>query len=245
MRILLTNDDGYLSPGIRALFSTFSREHDVYLCAPLQQMSASGHSITLFKPLRLISESSRIHAIAGTPADCVKAALFHIYKDIAFDLVVSGINQGPNMGEDIFYSGTVAGAREGALNGIFSIAVSMDSWQGPYFFEKAAITTAGIVKKITPELFTEKLLLNINFPCTEAERGIRVTRLGQRVYRDFITTEIRGSESYITIGGDDPSFSTIQGSDLDAVAENMVSVTPLANDLHDPSTLDKIRYLEK
>ncbi len=244
MNILLTNDDGYQAPGILALKNALERRHSVYLCAPKRQMSATGHAITLFKPMELVTVSDRDHAVDGTPADCVKVALFHLHKDVRFDMVVSGVNDGPNMGDDIFYSGTVAGAREGAMNRIFSVAASLDGWNAGKDFSFPACLTAEIVDRLDPSLLTENIVLNINFPNIARARGLRVTHLGERLYKDFVTREDKDNKTFVTIAGDDPTFCDQAGSDLNAVSEGYVSITPMANEVFESRILDRIRFLE-
>jgi 5'-nucleotidase len=244
MKILLTNDDGYEARGIRLLKEALSADHDVYVSAPLRQMSASGHSITLFRPMEIRNIGEREFAVDGTPADCVKVALFHLFRDIPFDLIVSGVNDGPNMGEDIFYSGTVAGAREGSLNKIFAIACSLDNWAGERYFENTALFVSRLVNGLPREILKERIVLNVNFPNRPELTGVRITHLGERVYKDHITLENRDGKTFVTIGGDDPSFSSDPGSDLDAVAEGFVSITPLVNELYSADWVKKLSGLE-
>lgn len=244
MNILLTNDDGYQARGIRELFDSLSVEHNVYMCAPIRQMSASSHSITLFKSMELLEVSPVIKAVDGSPADCIKVALMHLYKELKFDLVLSGINDGPNMGEDIFYSGTVAGAREGVLNGIFSIATSLDGFGGERHFSFPAQFITEFIQKLTPEILKEKILLNINFPNIPVIKGMQVTHLGERIYKDLIILEEKDNKKYVRITGDDPGFTDSKGSDMNAVHDGIISVTPLANEVYDKNILKKLFYLE-
>ena len=244
MNILITNDDGYFSEGIQKLKEILSEEVNVYLCAPMSEKSASSHSITLFKKMELLEIDEKNFAIEGTPADCVKVALLYLFKDIIFDFVISGINNGPNMGEDIFYSGTVAGAREGLLNNIFSIAVSTDGWNIPKNFDLPARFIRKIVKKLDHKIKSEKIIININFPLTEKPKGIKITHLGRRVYKDSIIFENINKKNYVTIGGDDPGFEYGENSDLQMVSEGFVSITPLINEVYDKKIIEKLRYLE-
>lgn len=245
MNLLLTNDDGYQSEGIQILKEKLSARHQVYLCAPKKQMSASGHAITLFKPMELIKVNDREYAVDGTPADCIKVALYHLFPDVKFDMVLSGINDGPNMGDDIFYSGTVAGAREASMNHIFALASSLDGWnvQKDYGFPASFITE--MVDKLDPAILKENIVLNINFPNIPKAKGVQVTHLGERLYKDYIKLEKAGEMITVTIAGDDPTFYDDAGSDLNAVSEGFVSITPIANEVYENKVRDRIRFLEK
>jgi len=245
MNILLTNDDGYLAKGIQILYEKLSPNHNVYLCAPLKQMSASSHAISLFKPMEIKKVSENIYALDGTPADCVKVALLHLFKEVSFDIVLSGINDGPNMGEDIFYSGTVAGAREGLMNDIFSIASSIDGWSENKNFDKAASFLSELLQNIPKAILKEKIFLNINFPGIPNFKGIKVTHLGKRIYKDFVIYEEKDGKSFATLTGDEPGFSPHNGSDMSSVSEGYISITPLANEVFDPRLRDRLSYLEK
>lgn len=244
MNILVTNDDGYNSSGILKLKDALSVSYNVFVCAPLSEKSASSHSITLFKKMELKKINDYNYAVDGTPADCIKVALLYLFKDVRFDLVISGINYGPNMGDDIFYSGTVAGAREGLLNNIFSIAVSVDGWDKDKNFDIPAMFVSELIKNLESFFFREKILLNINFPMISIPKGIRVTHLGRRVYRDSIIFEHSGDKDYVTIGGDDPDFQPEENSDLQVVSEGFISITPLINEVYDIEIIKRLNYLE-
>lgn len=253
MKILLSNDDGYRSPGIRVLKrELLACGHDVYLCAPLRQRSASGHSITLFKKMELVRLDEKSYALDGSPADTVKVSTFGLFGEgIQFDLVISGINCGPNMGEDIFYSGTVAAAREGVINGFFSIACSADTWdkQDEDYYEPRAKVICALVNSLTPELLSRKRLLNINFPHKMPFQGVKVATLGDRIYRDDISIEEADGKTYVTLGGETPAYDSQKGSDLDYVNEGYISLTPLEHKLFDDCDftdefLKKIKNLE-
>lgn len=245
MKILLTNDDGYNSPGIQLLKELLRKSHEVYFCAPLRQMSATGHAITLFKPMEIRKLKENEFALDGTPADCVKVSLYHIFQDIDFDLIISGINNGPNMGDDIFYSGTVAAAREGSMNKLFAIAVSQDEWNEDKDFILAANFVAEMVDNLKPELFNDEIVLNINIPNTNKPNGIKITHLGVRVYKDSVIFERKDNKDMVTITGDDPGYQDDPGSDLNAVAEGFISITPIANEVFENHIRQKITYLQE
>ncbi|MEJ5284046.1 MAG: 5'/3'-nucleotidase SurE [Brevinematia bacterium] len=245
MNILITNDDGYFAEGINSLKNELEKHFNVFMCAPLTEKSASSHSITLFKRMELKKIDDRNYAVNGTPADCIKVALLYLFKDIKFDFIISGINNGPNMGDDIFYSGTVAGAREGLLNNIFSIAASVDGWNTKKDFSIASRFIKELVDKIKDKQFGEKILLNINFPNERKIKGVKIAHLGRRVYKDSIIFEKIDNKDYVTIGGEDPSFEFEENSDLQAVSEGYIAITPLINEVSDRKTIKNLTYLEK
>jgi 5'-nucleotidase len=234
MDILVTNDDGIHAEGLRVLADAVRPLGTVTIVAPDREQSATSHSLTLHRPLRIKTISDGILAVDGTPTDCVLLGV-HGFLKRKPDLVVSGINHGPNMGNDIFYSGTVAAATEGAFLGIPSIAISLATW------ETKSFEAAGrVVGKLVPELVRWGIpagkCVNVNIPPIpwEAIRGVRVTRLGSRVFRDQIVEkkDPRG-KVYYWIGGEDPTWAHDEASDFSAVAEGFVSVTPLTFELTD------------
>ena len=243
MNILLTNDDGYNSEGIQALYKVLSKEHNVMFSAPLTEKSAAGHGVSLFKPMKY-KDITDGYALDGTPADCVKVALFGLYKEVKFDLVVSGINNGSNMGDDIFYSGTVAAAREGLLNGIPGIACSIERKTG----EKQNYTLAAeficrLINKTSENILKQQIVLNVNFPLQGNYDKIKITHLGKRVYNDTIHFEEKNDEKYASIIGDHLSFLHCEGSDLNCVDEGNVSITPLSNEYFVPEIVDELKEL--
>lgn len=245
MKLLLTNDDGYQAQGINTLAEVLSLSHEVYLCAPLSQQSGTGHAITLFQPLEFRQVGEKAYAVDGTPADCVKTGLIHFFLDVKFDLVVSGINHGPNMGEDIFYSGTVAGAREAALNGLPSVALSLNEWENPLYFRQAAELFAGLLACFDEDILQPGLLLNINFPHTPAYRGLRITHLGKRIYRDTVRVASQEGKNYVIIEGEWPHFVPEDGTDMSVVDAGYVSLTPLAIERQDKRFLSHIEKILK
>ncbi len=234
MKLLLTNDDGYLAPGFQALWDTLKTSHKVFVAAPMTQKSGSGHSISLFQPIEYKKLDSQSYAVDGTPADCIKAAFFGLFPDIRFDLIVSGINNGPNMGNDIFYSGTVAAAREAALNGISALSCSADGYDNSQDFNSAALYLSRFIPLLTKDFLSKSLILNINFPVRPPYRGSRITHLGKRIYSDQIlfsnTTPLT-----LTITGDKPTHLSEDGSDLSCVHNHFVSITPLSNETNIPT----------
>jgi 5'-nucleotidase len=252
MRILLTNDDGVNARGL-ALLETVARRlsDDIWIVAPSEEQSGAGHSLTLTEPVRLRQHGERRFSVTGTPTDAVMLALAHVMKDSPPDVVLSGINRGANLGEDVTYSGTVSAAMEGALAGVRSIALSQAySREGMGDTVPFAAAEAWAERVLAPLLTFATppgALINVNFPAVPAAdvRGIRVCRQGIRDYgrlRIVQRTDPRGYDYYwFGLGPmvETPTHST----DLEAVADGFVSVTPLHLDLtHDP-TLEPLRSI--
>jgi 5'-nucleotidase len=228
--VLLSNDDGYRASGIRGLREALVQHADVIVCAPESEQSASSHSLTLWRPLRLRDHGEGILSIDGTPADCVYVALHSGQRVLPRppDVVVSGMNHGLNLGTDVFYSGTVAAAREGALRGVPAIAFSATRETDP----AAAAAVAARMTMALVELSTgTPVLLNVNFPAG-SRWPVRSTRLGARVYTDTVEfrRDPRGLE-YLWLGGPGAEHRDIAGSDTAAFDEGAVGVTPLVLDL--------------
>lgn len=247
LHILLTNDDGYYAPGLQTLYRALKTRtnHDLSIAAPKSQRSAAGHSITLFQPLFLTEHELdgpyRGYAISGTPSDCVKLAVQGKILPKP-DVIISGINFGPNLGTDVFYSGTVSAAMEGVLLGVPALAVSLASltYQD---FEPAA---AYMAQKL--DLFiqhTQAGLLNINFPGSAAAewKGLKATRLGKAVYDNVFERRVnpRGKTYFWQSG--DLTQDLEPDTDLRAVQEGFVSLTPMHSDLTDFLALEKWREM--
>ena len=234
MRILLTNDDGIASPALAQLRRVLTPFGRVITIAPDRNQSATSQSLTLHRPLRIREESEDTYSVDGTPTDCVLVA-FHGELGDKPDLVVSGINHGPNMGEDVFYSGTVAAAIEGVLQGVPGVAASLATRQ-PSDFRDAADVVGRLLRQVLERGLTRRLLLNINLPYIPVAelRGVRITRLGTRVYEDTLVRKVdpRGRD-YFWIGGEDPVWRPDEGTDFHSVDAGYVSVTPLQLELTD------------
>jgi 5'-nucleotidase len=233
--ILITNDDGIRAAGLKTLERSLSGLGRIVLVAPESEQSATSHAITLDRPLRIKEYSENRYSVTGTPTDCVLLAV-HRILDTRPDLVVSGINHGPNMGEDVTYSGTVAAAIEGNILDIDSIAISITSWD-PGSFEAASNISRYLASRMLErEGKGETFLWNVNIPPLPEKdlRGIRVTKLGSRVYNDSIVknTDPRGKD-YFWIGGGKPGWKVDEKSDFSAVSSGYVSVTPLKVDMTD------------
>ena len=234
MIILLSNDEGIQSEGLIAIEVSLRNAGDIFTVAPDRAQSSMSHALTLHRPLRVQELAPRRLAVDGTPVDCVKLALTGLLP-VRPDLVVSGINKGPNLGDDIIYSGTVSAAIEGALLGIPAIAVSLVTFKD-FDFRAAAEFITTLVAHIAERGIPPKTLLNVNVPPMPKDelKGWRATRMGKRHYSENIVERIdpRGGK-YYWIGGDDLGFADEAGTDCKAVQEGFVSVTPLQVDLTD------------
>ena len=241
--ILVSNDDGVRSEGIVALADALRDVGTVYVVAPDRERSAAGHSLTLTSPLRVEKIGQRIYAVDGTPTDCVNLAVNGILRNKKIALLASGINKGANMGDDITYSGTVSAAMEGTILGIPSIAVSLAS-RNHFRFDVAAGFAARVARRILRHRLPDDTLLNINVPNAAEEEvtGVKVTRQGKRIYGDAIVEkrDPRGRK-YYWIGGDAQNRQDIPGSDLEAVEQGWISVTPIHLDLTNYASMRKLR----
>lgn len=241
MNILVTNDDGVHAPALGPLRDELSALGRVTIVVPDRDQSATSHSLTLHRPLRIHRHEEGRFSVDGTPTDCVLIAYYGLL-DHRPDLVVSGINHGPNMGEDVFYSGTVAAAIEGAMQGAAAIAVSLVTRQPADFLEPARFV-ARLAREVVRRGLPPKQVLNVNLPHRpwSEMRGVRLTRLGTRIYRDSLVrkTDPRGRD-YYWIGGADPVWQSGEGTDFHAVHEGWISVTPMALDLTDHRAVETI-----
>ena len=248
MRILLTNDDGVEAPGLMGLREACEGLGETWVVAPDREQSAASHALTLRAPLRLEKRGERTFAVSGTPTDCVLMAVRGIrgVLEPRPDLVLSGINHGPNMGDDVTYSGTVAAALEGRLLGLPSIAFSNTSWR-PEHLDSSARLARAFLDQLLERGLSDKMLLNVNIPdLPYAElRGWKATKLGFRVYRDEIIsqTDPRG-RPYYWIGGDPPVWTEDKESDFGAVSGGYASVTPLQKDWTDTKRLARLRAFD-
>jgi len=241
MKILISNDDGIAANGIRVLTKSLSAEHDVYVIAPDRERSAAGHSLTLHTPLRVeeldpINGAKRTWVTTGTPGDCVKIGISAILTpDEMPDLVISGINHGPNLGADILYSGTVSCAMEGAMLGIPSIAVSLASMQCDYddFLYTGTFINA-MLRKLNEFQFPSKTILNVNVPALDADdiAGVAITELGRKMFTDNYEKRVdpRG-KVYYWMAGELISEPENANTDLAAVRNNKISITPVTYEM--------------
>lgn len=245
-RVLLSNDDGINAPGLKALEDAI-RPHvgELWVCAPETEQSATSHSLTLRRPLRIRNVSDKRYAVDGTPTDAVLLGVTSVMNDTRPDLVLSGINRGGNLGEDVTYSGTVAAAMEGALLGIPSVALSqVYEDRHKVKWATAKNWTPKVLKQLFKLGWPKGIFMNINFPDVTAAKvaGIDVCRQGRRKIGGGLTPGIdpRGDE-YFWIGPQRDEEKFLKGTDLAAVNNGYVSVTPLALDLTDTQMLRKIK----
>ena len=228
--ILVSNDDGIHSEGIKALARALRRVGEVYVVAPDRERSAVSHSLTLHRPLRVELHGTNAYAIDGTPTDCINIAVNGILKKRP-DLVVSGINKGGNLGDDVTYSGTVSAAMEGTLLGIPSIAISLVS-RDNFDFTLAARFAVRLARFVLKNGLPKDTLLNVNVPEGVDIKGYRVTKQGKRFYGDAVVEKVdpRGKK-YYWIGGDILKWEGGQDTDFQAVADQFISITPVHLDL--------------
>ncbi|MEQ1716980.1 MAG: 5'/3'-nucleotidase SurE [Hyphomicrobium sp.] len=246
MRILITNDDGISAKGLEVLKAiALGLSPDVWTVAPETNQSGTSHSLTLHQPLRLRQIDERTYAAAGTPTDCVIMGVRHLLKDQPPDLILSGINHGSNLGEDITYSGTVAAAIEGSLLGIRSIALSLmfgfEEGERRALWDTPLAHAPSLIKKLLETKWQPGRLVNINFPgvAPDAVAGIAVTSQGirdQALLNIDSRTDPWGTP-YFWFGFERKKSTLVAGTDLAAIAENKISVTPLSVDLTDAKAL--------
>jgi 5'-nucleotidase len=236
-KILVTNDDGVRSEGIHELARAVARLGEVVIVAPHQEASAIGHALTLRRPLRVERRDAALYEVDGTPTDCVNVAITNILESPP-DLILSGINKGYNLGDDVTYSGTVAGAMEGALLGIPSIAVSLERSSGTYDFRPAATGAAQVAERILAgSALPARTFLNINVPAGKP-KGIRITVQARRNHITVVDKRVdpRG-QAYYWIEEGQNDWEPHDRSDYQAVRDGFMSVTPLQPDLTDYNAL--------
>ncbi len=247
MQVLVTNDDGIQADGLATLVKKLSSTAKVTVVAPDREMSAMSHAITVTRPLRVteyldFGGGVKAYAVDGTPSDCVKLAV-DVLMEERFDIVVSGINSGPNLGTDVLYSGTVSGAIEGVISGLPAIAVSAASYD-QYNYEQAAVFATKLVSLVNKHGLPEDTLLNVNVPVPNgsAELPVRITRLGKRRYVNVFDkrTDPRGRE-YYWLAGDPQDYHNDDCVDTAAVSQGYISVTPLYLDWTSNKLLSELK----
>ncbi|RLA85807.1 MAG: 5'/3'-nucleotidase SurE [Deltaproteobacteria bacterium] len=240
MRILLTNDDGIYSEGLRILREALEAVGEVYVIAPEGERSAISHAISLKRPVRCWQISERVWASDGTPVDCIHLALH--FLETPPDLVISGPNNGPNMGEEVFYSGTVAAALEAGILGMQAMAISVVARRN-HLYDTAAYVALRIAERMMRDPLPPRTVLNVNVPNLPKEflKGFKVTRLGRRIFNNSIVEQMdpRGAR-YYWVGGGEPRFLEREGTDVYAVSRGLVSITPLRADLTAYEELEKM-----
>lgn len=245
MLVLVTNDDGIDAEGLKALGRAFSKDHELWIVAPKDQQSGSSHKITLDRPLRIAKLGERKYAVNGAPTDAVYMAVNHLMPKRP-DMIISGINLGPNLGDDVLYSGTVAAAMEGAIQGIPSLAISLAVFKDPQW-DASAEAALVLAERIRSAGLPEGMFLNVNVPPDARPGGLsfRFTRQGKRDYRQnvILRKDPRGRD-YYWLGGDAAGSKSVEGGDIEAVESGFVSVTPLTLDLTDYAALRALKAWE-
>ena len=246
MRILVTNDDGIHSPGLTALAKALSRLGEVWVVAPDRERTAVAHAVTLHKPLRVHQVGTQLYAVNGTPVDCVNLAVLKLLPAPP-DLLVSGINKGVNLGDDVLYSGTVSAAMEGTILGIPSMAVSQEGQKHFYFDTgvRYAVRTARLILK---EGLPEETLVNLNIPNRPfgSITGVRVTCLSRRRFDNPIIEKVDPhGRTYYWIAGTRISWSRSKDADHEAIEQGAVSLTPIHLDTTNHGVLDRFRKWER
>jgi 5'-nucleotidase len=242
--ILVSNDDGYQAEGLRALARALKPLGRVVVVAPEGEQSASSHSLTLHRPLRVHRHDENLFSVSGTPTDCITLAVHTILKKKP-DLIVSGVNRGANLCDDVHYSGTVSAAVEGALMGISSIAISLVAFGEDFpHYASAAAFAARLGRRVLREKLPPGFVLNVNVPNLPASklRGYEFTKLGKRDFGDVTVEKIdpRGRK-YYWIAGNDKKFMKMPGSDGNGIKDRKITITPLQVDLTHYALLENMR----
>jgi 5'-nucleotidase len=245
MNILLTNDDGIHSRGIKSLGDVLGESHNVFVVAPHEERSACSNAITVRRDLDVQTVSENRYSVTGYPADCVNIGLNgELLPEI--DLVISGINHGPNLGEDVFFSGTVAGARTAMIFGVSGIALSLDCLGDSDYFDDTARFISDYIRLLRPLIGSAPFCFNINYPDIPAQEilGVKYTYLGKRNYRDsYRIVEREGGGMRLQLNGTIES-PDLDGSDVSELRRGHISVTPLKLDCTDYTHLDRLPGLE-
>ena len=242
MKILLSNDDGYFAPGLAALAQALAPLAEITVVAPERNRSGASNSLTLDRPLTVRKASNGFYYVNGTPTDCVHLAVTGLLQELP-DMVISGINDGANMGDDTIYSGTVAAAMEGYLLDIPSIAISMSQHNAQHF-ETAARVVVDLVQRYTEKAFPPPVLMNVNVPDVPYEqiKGMQITRLGKRHKAESVikSASPRGEPVY-WVGAAGAAQEAGPGTDFYAVENNLISITPLQVDLTHNGQIDALK----
>lgn len=247
MNILITNDDGIRADGIRELAKELSKTHNIYVVAPETQKSATGHAITIHDPIMInneyINDNICAYSISGTPADCVKIGIEALFKDINIDMVISGINNGPNLGTDVIYSGTVSAAIEGFIQNKPSIAFSLNEFNvSKEIYRQVSKYASKIVNDIKDKLYIlSDCILNVNIPNKEV-KGTKITRLGERKYENLLDERVSPyGKRYFWIGGKVKELKQEPNSDITAIEEGYITITPINIDMTNNKKIELLK----
>lgn len=247
MRILLSNDDGVHAPGLQAIYRELTKIGKVWVVAPLEEKSTTGHSLTIHKPLRMLPMGKDFYGVSGSPADCVYLGIREVIGRKP-DLVVSGVNRGANLGQDIYYSGTVSAAREACILGIQAMAVSLSVdfksvKEKNINYQTAASVAAGLVKRLKELEVPKFTLLNLNVPDVPLRRlkGLQFARQGFRYYSgSIIRRKDHRGKHYYWVGGQYRGFKNEEGTDCYVIEKRYASLTPLKLDTTDVAFLRRL-----
>ncbi|MEG0856388.1 MAG: 5'/3'-nucleotidase SurE [Terrisporobacter sp.] len=247
MNILITNDDGIRADGIIELAKEVSKIANVYVVAPDTQRSATGHSITIHNPIMVqeayINKDIKAYSISGTPADCVKVGIEGLFKDVDIDLVLSGINDGPNLGTDVIYSGTVSAAIEGLVQNKPAIAVSYNAFKiKAEVYKESSKHVINLINNIKGKLnLLEDCILNVNIPNSEV-KGSKITKLGNRKYDNVMESRVSPfGQKYYWIGGTVKDLDQDEDSDITCVSDGYISITPISIEM---TNMKKVNLLK-
>ena len=249
MNILLTNDDGYLAEGLKILKDVLQKKHKIFIFAPESQKSGASHSISLFSDIKVKKFGKNQFYVCGTPADCILIAENYLKDKYKIDLVISGINHGQNVGDDIYYSGTFGAAREAMFSGKKAIAVSIFTNSSTYDYHFAASKISDFLDVGLTNYISKDELLNINFPAVESKKikGIIITHLGKRKYTNFVSRDVKFSKDmFFYIGAEDMKFVLDPESDVNATTDGYISITPISKASTSTSTsIELNKWLKK
>src|SRR5438874_13274905 len=238
-RILVTNDDGIYSEGLRKLADSLEPLGEILIVAPDREQSAASHALTLNRPLRLLQLEANEWIVDGTPTDCVNLGVLKLMRDARPDIIVSGINFGPNLGDDVTYSGTISAAFEGALLDVPSIAFSTLVGEG-FSFDRCAGFAETLIRWALDHHRDPHIILNVNFPVEFS--GVRVARLGNRIYAgDILERSDPRGRTYYWIGGGKPTWRPGEDTDFEAVEEGCIAITPLHLDLTHHESIPRLK----
>ncbi len=238
--ILLTNDDGYDAAGLQALYKELkNNKFEVFVSAPRFQQSGSSHSLTLRRPIRVEKLKNEFFVVDGTPTDCVLLAYHDLVRNKEIEMVVSGINHGPNMGSDVFYSGTVAAALQAGTLGIkkaLALSLSGESYNN---FDSAVKYSINLIQRLLDKAI-QNFILNVNIPEKEI-KGEKVTRMGRRIYRDKVLRDVEQNDVMYSVIDGVLDYHIDTDTDFEAIENNFVSITPLKLDLTDYENMKNLK----
>jgi 5'-nucleotidase len=246
--VLLTNDDGFNSQGIVSLKNAISKIGKAYIIAPNVEKSTTGQSLSIYSPVRVKKEKEEVYSVDGFPVDCVYIGLFGGILPRKPDFVISGINKGVNMSNDVYYSGTVAATRQAVMSGTasFSVSLSVEGANKEFFWDDAAEFCVDILQKLIGKEMKKGSFLNINYPNLPKNeiKGVRLSSLGVRKYSEEVLWRLDPrADKYCWLGGIYKGFTYIEGTDCSAIDDGYISITPMKLDTTDYEIFDEVKFL--